>query len=106
MTVAEIVSELLYAGKTRAEIAGYDDAFMRWVLCKPRDESGQLIRQNPELPWWVTTDARGQWVIKDPVPFSTAYNEVMEALGMDERQRRLAWASFKQENPGYGKGGG
>ena len=105
MTVAELVSELLYAGKMRAEIAGYDDAFMRWVLCKPRDEYGQIIRRDPDLPRYVTTDARGQWVIRNPVPYADMFDEVMKRQGLDERRRRIAWAEWKRDNPKFGRGG-
>lgn len=97
--------ELLYAGKTRAEIAGYDDAFMRWVLCRSRDEYGRLVRRATDLPWWVTTDADGQWVVKDPRPFSTMFDEVMERRGLGERERRVVWADWKRQNPGFGRGG-
>ena len=105
MTVAELVCELLYAGKTRAEIAGYDDVFMQWVLCRSRDEHGRLLRHPSDLPWWVTTDADGQWVIKNPKPFTRMFEEVMKRRGLDERGRRIAWAEWRRENESFGKGG-
>jgi hypothetical protein len=97
----------MYAGKTLKEIAGYDDAFMRWVLCRPRDEHGSLIRHDPDLPWWVSTDSKGQWKL-DPrkcQSYSAVFNKIMEQRGMDERQRRIAWAEWKGKNRNFGKGG-
>mgnify|MGYP001599708581 CR=1 FL=1 len=105
LTIAELVCELLYAGKTRAEIAGYDDAFMSWVLCRERDDYGKLLRRSSDLPWWVTTDSRGQWVINNPKPFSAMFHDVMRHRGLDDRQRQDAWAQWRQENPGFGRGG-
>jgi hypothetical protein len=100
----------MYAGKTLKEIAGYDDAFMQWVLCRPRDEYGKLIRVNPDLPWWVNQnlDADGHWKLKDKFkrPLSVAFDQVMKSRGLDEKQRRAAWAEWMKENPKYGKCGG
>lgn len=101
MTIAETVCELLYAGKTLAEVAGYDDAFMRYVLCRPRDEYGRLLRHSRDLPWWVTTDADGQWVIRNSEPYAIAFDRVLEVQGFDESQRRCAWAQWRLENPSY-----
>ena len=100
-----MVCELLYAGKTRAEIASYDDAFTKWVLCRERDDYGKLLRRSSDLPWWVTTDSRGQWLIRDPKPFSWMFREVAEQRGLDERQGRISWAEWQRENPKFGKGG-
>lgn len=105
--MAELVCELLYAGKTRAEIAGYDDAFMSWVLCRPRDENGSLVRVPTGLPSWVTKylDSRGHWTVKDPRPFSVMFHEVMERRGLEKAEARRAWELWRQDNPGYGEGG-
>ena len=105
LTVAELVCELLYAGKTRAEIAGYDDAFTHWVLCRRRDESGGLVRYPKDLPRWVTEslDSRGMWVIRHPKPFSTMFRQVMEGQGLDERQQQDLWQSWKNDNPAFGE---
>lgn len=105
MTIAELVCELMYAGKTRKEIAGYDDAFMRWVLCKPRDEAGRLIRYDPGLPRYVTDniDSDGHWKIKSPKPYSVMLHQVMEMQGLDKQQQKQAWESWKESNPSYGR---
>lgn len=99
--------ELLYAGKTLKEIAGYDDAFMQWVLCRPRDEYGKLFRRNPNLPWWVTTDSNGQWRIraKDAASYSDMFKDVLKHRGLDEQQRQIAFDEWKRANPKFGKGG-
>lgn len=103
--MAELVCELLYAGKTRKEIAGYDDLFLRYVLCRPRDETGRLRRHNPELPRWVTEnlDANGHWRIKNAKPFSAMMRQLMEHQGLDEEQRQVAWERWRAENPNFGK---
>lgn len=99
--------EMLYAGKTRAEVAGYDDAFMHWVLCRRRDESGRLVRNPHDLPAWVVKnlDSRGHWVIRHPRPFSTMFHQLKEQQGLNEEERRRAWQAWRAENPGYGEGG-
>lgn len=100
---------MLYAGKTLKEIAGYDDAFMRWVLCRSRDECGKLRKCDPNLPWWVreNVDGDGKWKINPKYvrPFSVAFDQAMKRQGKDERERRIAWAEWKRDNPKYGKGG-
>ena len=105
MTVAELVCELLYAGKTRAEIAGYDDAFMRWVLCRQRDGNGELIRVPDGLPKWAAKhlDARGQWVIRNPQPFGSMFRQVKKQQGFSEVEQRQAWEEWRGENPRFGE---
>ena len=107
MTVAELVCDLLYAGKTREEIAGYDDAFMRWVLCRPRDENGDLIRVPSDLPRWVARylDSKGHWSIKDPQPYGRVFQQVKKQQGFSEEEREQAWRLWKQDNPSFGEGG-
>lgn len=99
--------ELLYAGKTRSEIAGYDDVFMRWVLCRQRDENGSLVRVPDGLPSWVMKhlDSKGHWNIKNPQPYGKMFHQVMKQQGLTEEQREEAWKRWKRDNPGYGKGG-
>lgn len=101
------MSELLYAGKTRAEIAGYDDLFTRWVLCRRRDEDGSLVRVPDGLPSWVTRhlDSRGHWVVKNPQSFGSVFRKVKEQQGFSETEQQRAWQLWRQENPGYGSGG-
>lgn len=107
LTVAELVCELLYAGKTRAEIAGYDDAFMRWVFCRRRDEQGNLVRVPDGLPRWVAKhlNSQGHWVIRDPQPLGSAFRQVMKQHGLSDDQQQQAWQSWRRENPNYGEGG-
>ena len=107
LTVAELVSELLYAGKTRAEIAGYDDLFTRWVLCRRRDENGSLVRVPDDLPAWVSRhlDSRGHWTIKDSQSYSSVFRDVKAHQGLSEQEQRTAWQLWRRENPGYGAGG-
>lgn len=95
----------MYAGKTRSEIAGYDDTFMRWVLCRPRDENGGLIRSDPDLPRWVTAnlDSRGQWSLRNPRPYSAMFHQVAQHRGLDEKQCKEAWRQWREENPEYDK---
>lgn len=102
LTVAELVSELLYAGKTRAEIAGYDDIFMRWVLCRKRDENGSLIRVPDDLPNWVGDhlDSRGHWMIRNPRGFGEMFRQVKRQQGLEPE---TAWKQWRAENPKYGE---
>lgn len=97
----------MYAGKTRSEVAGYDDAFMQWVLCRRRDDSGGLVRTDPDLPRWVTEnlDSTGQWVVRNPKPFGTMFHQVMKQRGLTEQERIRAWQEWKAENPAYDEGG-
>ena len=107
LTVAELVCDLMYAGKTRTEIAGYDDAFMHWVLCRPRDENGNLVRIASDLPRWAAKhlDSKGHWVIKDPQPYGVMFRQAMQAQGLREKEEQeLAWQRWKQNNPSYGEG--
>lgn len=106
LTVAELVCELLYAGKTRAEIAGYDDAFLRWVLCRRRDENGSLVRVDPDLPRWVTAnlDSSGQWSLRNTQPYGAMFHQVARQRGLDDVERLEAWRHWREENPEYGYG--
>ena len=105
--MAELVCELLYAGKARAEIAGYDDAFMRWVLCRQRDDQGKLVRVPDGLPGWVTKhlDSSGHWSIRDPQSFSGAFKQVKRQQGFSQEEQQRSWEMWKLNNPGYGEGG-
>lgn len=105
--MAELVCELMYAGKTRAEIAGYDDVFMRWVLCRQRDDQGRLVRVPDGLPGWVMKhlDSDGHWSIKNPQPFGSMFRDVKKQQGLSEIEQQRAWSLWKLENPGYGTGG-
>lgn len=97
----------MYAGKTRAEIAGYDDAFMNWVLCRPRDEAGRLIRHNPDLPKFVADnlDSDGHYRIKRPRPYGAMFRQVLEQQGLNESQQRQRWSEWKEANPKFGNYG-
>ncbi len=99
------MSELLYAGKTMVEIAGWDDCQMRWVVCRKRDKSGRLVRRDPSLPDWVETDERGMRVVTNPVPYSTMFRQVMRGRGLTDREAAVAWAAWRTENPQFGRGG-
>lgn len=107
MTVAELVSELLYAGKTRRDIAGYDDAFMSYVLCRRRDEYGELVKNDPSLPKWVqdNLDSKGRWKIRNPKSYTEVFHSALEKQGFDAAARIAAWDAWRRDNPGFGRGG-
>lgn len=106
LTIAELVCELMYAGKTRAEIASYDDVFMSWVLCRRRNENGELVRSSADLPAWVAMnlDASGQWVVRNPQPFGAMFRQVAQSQGETVEQSLERWERWKAENPGYDGG--
>ena len=107
MSIAEVVCELMYAGKTRNEIAGYDDAFLRWVLCRPRDDCGRLVRHDPDLPHWVSEnlDSSGHWNIRHTEPYGVMYRQVLAQQGLSEEQQQETWGKFMEANPKFGVGG-
>ena len=100
-----MISECLYGGKSLAEVAGYDPWQWRLVLCRARNSSGQLIRDDggEKLPPWVEVDERGQRVISKPVSFSQAFMQVQKRRGKNKEQSAAAWAEWMKDNPGYGQ---
>lgn len=103
MTVAEIIAELTYAGKTLAEIARIDDIQMRWIFCRKRDRNGNLTRRDPELPDWVEVDADGMRVVNNPVPFTAMFKQVKKYQGLDEAGTKQAWQGYIADNPKLAK---
>ena len=85
-------------------MAGYDDAFMRWVLCRRRDENGGLIRSAPEgLPSWMNNylDSRGHWIIRNPTSYASMFRQVKEQQGLDSQASSQEWRRWSQQQ-GYG----
>lgn len=79
---------------------------MRWVLCRPRDEYGSLVRCFDGLPRWARKHIGpdGHWRIKDPQPYGSMFRQVMGQQGLSEEQQEQAWQLWKKDNPKYGAG--
>lgn len=97
------MSELLYAGKSLAEVAGYDLRQLRLVICRPRDANGRLVRGGERLPPWVEVDAEGQRVVSNPVPFQEAFYQVQARAGRNRAQAADAWLDWRLRNPRFGR---
>jgi hypothetical protein len=95
---------LLYAGKTLAEVAGYDDSQLSRVIFRRRDGHGALVRGDT-LPPWVHVDSNGMRVVKDPRPFAEVFRRVKKWQGLEKEQAEQAWKKWRGENPKYGVGG-
>lgn len=98
--MAELVSELLYAGKTLQEIAGYDNYQLLWVLFRKRDKYGRLIRVDSELPPWVKVDANGMRVVGKRVSFGAMYKQVKRTQGLSKEEADKKWKDYLETNPG------
>ncbi len=103
--MAEIVSELMYAGKTLKEIARLTNYQMQQIIFRPRDKGGALRRKDPELPEWVETDSRGMRVVSNPKPYGEMFRQVYENRGLDKDKIQETWNSFKEKNPQFEKKG-
>jgi hypothetical protein len=93
-TAAKLIGELLYAGKTRREVAGYTDRFIATVLCLARDEDGQLL---PDLPEGVHVDGRGMRIVKNMQSFETMFRKVVTEQGKDEDAAIEEWNARQEE---------
>jgi hypothetical protein len=95
------VSQLLYAGKLRREVAGYSSRFIRDVLGLERDSAGQLIRRNNGLPPWVKVDSRGQRIIPQGkvVELEIALKQAWKQQGKNYDE---LWDAFLKQNPRFG----
>jgi len=99
------VSELLYAGKTPEQIAGYTP-WTRMALFYPRDQHGRLKRRYRDLPEGVEVDANGMRVITGPkISLKEATYRANRELGLAEADIDKLWQKFLDDNPLYGKGG-
>lgn len=99
------MSELLYAGKTIAEVAGYDDLQTMEVVFRKRDANGSLVRGGG-LPPGVNVDADGMRIIKNRQPLERVYKKLKkEFAGLTESQADEQWERFRAENPTMGRGG-
>jgi hypothetical protein len=97
------VSELLYAGKTLSEIAGYDNYQLKWVLFRSRDKYGRLIRVDSDLPPWVHVDERGMRVVKNPVGFGKMYRRLKARQGLSREKVAERWAEYVKAHPRLGR---
>jgi hypothetical protein len=66
---------------------------MRYIVLRPRDDRGRLIRHNTDLPAYVlaTTDADGMRRVKHRASFAEAYLRAKMARGVSERDAKLGW---------------
>lgn len=97
---AEVVSQLLYAGKTLQEIAGYDPYQLVWVVSRKRDKDGRLVRKSDELPPWVKVDERGMRIpSSNAMNFATMFEKVKEWQGLDKKQTQESWDKYLEDNP-------
>lgn len=105
LTPFDIVSELMYAGKTVREIAGYDTVQMLGVIWRKRDKYGKLIRNN-DLPEGVEVDEDGMRTISNPVPFRDMFIGVRRNIvGESDTSAEAAWERYCEDNPKLGIGG-
>ena len=102
LTITEIVAELLNANKPLAEVAGYDDVQMRWLLFRERDRWGQLMRVDKDLPPWVHVDEDGMRIVKNPTPFEKMYKQVRQYQRWTPENIEDDWLDFKRHNPKMG----
>lgn len=96
MTAAHLVSQFLYAGKTLADVAGWDDRQMLRVVCLPRNSRGEIVTDDADLPQWVkdTTDEDGWRVVKNPKPFGAMFREVKRKQGKSEQEAESEWTAY------------
>lgn len=92
------MSDLLYAGKTRQEIAGYTNTFLCGVLFLRRNKYGELIRDTG-LPPHVEVDDNGMRKISNPVPFSEMFFSVQASKGLNKEQVAERWDRYLDLNP-------
>lgn len=105
LTIAELVSELLYAGKSLAEVAGYDTIQMVWVVCRKRDKWGRLVRNVDSLPPWVAVGEDGMRIVTSPMPFQSLYYRSKIYQGADPVEAHKSWQEYQLDNPKLGRGG-
>jgi hypothetical protein len=94
-----LVSELLFNGKTLAEVAGYDVYIMRHVLNRRRDKYGRLVRKSEELPPWVEVDDDGMRVVTRPCSFASMYRKVKRWQGHSTESAEEHWKKYLRDNP-------
>ncbi len=97
------MSELLYAGKSLSEIAGYNDLQLAYVVCRRRDSMGRLQGVREDLPPGVDVDEDGMRVVRDPVAFSEMYWQVRRCQGLNEPLIERDWCRYLAENPKLGE---
>ncbi len=101
LSIAEIVSELLYAGKSLSEIAGYDALVLKWVVFRKRNKYGALVQAHDELPPGVEVDDDGMRIISNPVPFSAMFRQVKKRQGLNKEQTEAQWQEWLLVNPQF-----
>lgn len=96
-----MVSDLLYAGKTLEQIAGWSTAFMNRVLLLPRDSSGRLVPPSEQLPDGVEVNADGQRVIPHDQlrPFTQSFRRAKEMQGLSMHDAQAHWDDYLNRNP-------
>ena len=104
LSIAEIVSELMYSGKPLSEIAGYDDVIIFRIIGRHRDQYGKLVRDNG-LPSGVEVDENGMRVIRNPMPFTAMLRDVWESRGLERSEALGKVDEYLAENPKLGRGG-
>ena len=105
MSIAELVSELLQGNRTIEEIANWDILQIRHVYGRERDESGKLVRHDPDMPSWVKVDSRGQRIVSNPVSYAEMYFSVKRNWKLSEEEIKEDWEQFLKDNPNFGRGG-
>lgn len=102
--MAEIVSELMYGGKTLKEIARLTNYQMHWIVFRKRNsKTGALVRKSSNLPEWVEVDERGMRIVSNPKPYREMFCQVQKSRGLPVQE---TWDEFLGKNPEYLKKGG
>lgn len=98
------MSDLLYAGKTLSEVAGYTQWQRMGVIYLRRNKYGRLIRRNDDLPPEIGVDENGMRILTGkPISMETAFRRVNRKRGLSKQQIDAAWQKYKDDNPKMGK---
>lgn len=96
-----MVSDMCYAGKTLAEIAGYSTIQMNHMLFLKRDKWGRLEDPRNALPPGVEVDDNGMRVISpnNRRPFTKSFQRVKKRQGLNDAEAQKAWDDYLARHP-------
>lgn len=102
MNIARLVSQLLYGGKTLAEVAGYTTVQLQHVLFLKRDKWGNLVEPGEELPDGVEVDERGMRIPSKQSyrgGFTQTYRQIKKKQGLSDAEAQAAWEAYMAREP-------